>query len=208
MVITCIVLYNYGDFNDDLIVSNLAYEVALEVRTAQVYGLSVLGTKDATTNQDNFDSGYGVHFDYDPNNTANDQTFYLFVDTFGTGKLQNSADDATFNGTCMGPTASPNPGECLEAVKLQGTNHIQMVCTVSDDSQSCDNTTGGNASYPATLDITFKRPNPDANVDMVELPASGTQQPQYKNAKIYIASGNDKTLKVITVDQSGQISVQ
>lgn len=200
MVITGIVLYDYGDFNNDLVVSNLAYEVALEVRTAQVYGLSVLGTENATTGQDNFDSGYGVHFD-----TNYPSTFYLFVDTFGTGRLQNSLTDPTFNGTCMGPAEG---GECLEAVKLQGTNYIKEFCTVADDSDACNSGTGGNTGYPATLDITFKRPNPDANVQLLELPISGSQPTQYNNAKIVIASGDDKSEKVITVDQSGQISVQ
>ena len=194
MIITSIVLYNYGSFNNDLIVSNLAYEVALEVRTAQVYGLSVLGSNNS------FNAGYGVHFD-----TNDTKDFYLFIDTYGTGKLQNSQSDSSFSDICVPPSAG---GECVEKVSFQSGVSIQKFCTTQDDESGCS-TTGGspNAGYPAALDISFKRPNPDAQVTLTSLDGVTTRQ-QYKDARIYLTSNDQQRQKIITVDQSGQISIQ
>ena len=51
-IMTSIVIFNYGRFSSNLIVTNLAYESALAVRQAQVYGISVKNT-----------SGDGGNFD-------------------------------------------------------------------------------------------------------------------------------------------------
>lgn len=55
-VLTSVVVYKYRDFNNSIILTNVAYEVGLLVRQAQVYGLSVKGS-----GAGNFDNGYGVY---------------------------------------------------------------------------------------------------------------------------------------------------
>jgi Tfp pilus assembly protein FimT len=54
--ITILVLANHSRFNSSLLLGNLAYDVALSVREAQIYGLSVRAFNSS------FNVGYGVHF--------------------------------------------------------------------------------------------------------------------------------------------------
>ncbi len=59
----------YGSFNSVILLKSLAYEIALTVREAQTFGVSV--RSDAGT----FQSAYGVHFD-----AALPKSYTLFID--------------------------------------------------------------------------------------------------------------------------------
>ncbi len=65
--IVAIVLTNHQRFNSSVLLSALAYDVALSIREAQVYGLSVRDYGGQ------FNVGYGVHF-------ATPDSFFLFAD--------------------------------------------------------------------------------------------------------------------------------
>ncbi len=56
VVITGVVLANNARFNSSVLLGNAAYDVALSVRQAQVYGLST------QVHQGVFQVGYGMHF--------------------------------------------------------------------------------------------------------------------------------------------------
>ena len=71
-VITTILLVRHGQFSGQILLTNLAYEVALSIREAQVYGL---GSKESPIGSSNFNVGYGVHFD-----AANAAYFIFFAD--------------------------------------------------------------------------------------------------------------------------------
>lgn len=58
--ITTLAVLNNNRFNSSVILTNLAYEIALSVRQAQFYGITVKGT---SSNPNKFNSGYGVRFD-------------------------------------------------------------------------------------------------------------------------------------------------
>lgn len=62
VVITSIVLVNHNLFGGNILVSNLAYDVGLSIRQAQVFGLSV---REFGAGTGQFDIGYGIHFDSD-----------------------------------------------------------------------------------------------------------------------------------------------
>ena len=70
VVITAVVFLQGGQFNNTILLNNLAYEMALTVREAQVYGVSV-----KETNTNSFDASYGVYFE-----TANNKSFISFAD--------------------------------------------------------------------------------------------------------------------------------
>ena len=55
-----IIIVNQSGFNRSILLKNLAYEIALSVREAQVYGLAVFESQGGT---DTFAAGYGVHFE-------------------------------------------------------------------------------------------------------------------------------------------------
>lgn len=77
LVITGMVLANNARFNSSVLLGNAAYDIALSVRQAQVYGLS---TQEYAGQ---FQVGYGVHF-------AGANEYFLFADL---GAIQNRRYD-------------------------------------------------------------------------------------------------------------------
>ena len=75
---TTYLLAKYGKFNQSLLLTNLAYDVALTIRTAQSFGLNV---KAVTTNAEyvtpSFDFPYGAHFD---SRSTKNKSFIFFAD--------------------------------------------------------------------------------------------------------------------------------
>jgi prepilin-type N-terminal cleavage/methylation domain-containing protein len=69
-IITSVILARHSQFSGTLLLENLAYDIALSIRKAQVFGLSV---KEFTTGSSQFDIGYGVHLD------SSDDTSYIFL---------------------------------------------------------------------------------------------------------------------------------
>lgn len=110
-VMTGLLLAKYGKFNQSLLLTNLAYDVALTIRTAQSYGLNV---KSASATSNLFDYPYGVSFDINTQSTS----FIFFSD-------QNS------NGI-------RDPGDVdLSTYSLKKGSKISGVCAGADDS-SCN----------------------------------------------------------------------
>ena len=68
-IITAVVVINYGSFNNTILLRNQAFEIALQLREAQVYAVSVRG--DSTE----FREEYGIYFDM-----SNSQQYLLFQD--------------------------------------------------------------------------------------------------------------------------------
>ena len=56
-LVTGIVMANYSSFNSVVLLKSQAYELALDLRSAQVYGVSVGGTTNS------FRGAYGIYFD-------------------------------------------------------------------------------------------------------------------------------------------------
>lgn len=65
-VITSMAVFNHAQFNNSVLLTNLAYEIALSVRQAQFYGITV---RQSTTAPGTYDSGYGIRFDLGTSNT-------------------------------------------------------------------------------------------------------------------------------------------
>jgi prepilin-type N-terminal cleavage/methylation domain-containing protein len=134
-IITSVVLTNNNQFNNSLIISNLAYEVALSIRQAQSHGLNVK----EVPGEDNFDSGYGVYFSLD-----NPTSFVLFADTQRTGNNQNKYN--------------PNSPKDLiiEQFSITRGNKVLSICGTQS--------TNGKESCEEDISIVFNRPDPDANM--------------------------------------------
>lgn len=78
VVVSSIVLINYGQFGGRITLKSLAYDIALSVREAQVYGIAVRRTEDNL-----FSAGYGMHFLVE---SAGTQSHYeLFADANNNG---------------------------------------------------------------------------------------------------------------------------
>ncbi|MBM3271811.1 prepilin-type N-terminal cleavage/methylation domain-containing protein [Candidatus Kaiserbacteria bacterium] len=165
-LISGMILANHNMFGGNVLLQNLAYDVALTIREAQVYGISV---RRFGTGTESFQSGYGVHFE-----TGNNAgTFLIFADT---------SDDGIYGS-----------GELLRTITMKSGYHIQQLCTTNGSgTQFCGNT---------SLDILFKRPEPDAWI------GANTVTCCYASAKIVVASQRGDTMSV-EVYANGQISIQ
>jgi hypothetical protein len=127
-----VVLANYRDFERKMVIGNLAQDVALSVRLAQVYGLNVRGANNA----DEFNVSYGVHF------IQNSNEYYLYKDT-----------DRALNGFVYG-----NISDKVETYTIGGGYTISDVCAqITVGSEECFS-----SNAITWLDIAFDRPKPDS----------------------------------------------
>lgn len=78
-IISLVVLANHSRFNSSVLLGNLAYDIALSVREAQVYGLSV------RQYSSNFQVGYGVRF-------ASPSSYVFFADTNANKRYDSGVD--------------------------------------------------------------------------------------------------------------------
>lgn len=111
-VLTSIVVFNYGKFTSQTILTNMAYEVALSVREAQIYGVSVRDPNGSTSGD--FSHQYGVHFD------KGSASYYVFADA-NTGS----------EGIADGGGCETSGSECVKSYKLQRgmiINDVRIDC--------------------------------------------------------------------------------
>jgi prepilin-type N-terminal cleavage/methylation domain-containing protein len=137
-MMTALVVVKYGSFNQSVLLTNLAYDVALTIRTAQTYGLSV---KAPTDSSPTFTSAYGVT---------------IGTDSTACGNLGGVSDSHQF---MLYADVSPN-GFCDESdvpISIYAVKRGAVISGVCTDTAACTMGTG-------ILDITFKRPEPRATI--------------------------------------------
>ena len=133
IIITGVLLFRYTSFNGTTLLNSQAYEIALDVRQAQVSGVSVRGDS-----LSDFFEEYGVHFD------APDNEYIFFRD--------NNGNAGQFPARYH---SSPND-EAIEVFRLDTRFNVLRICT---DTSNPDCSGGSSVS---DLDVTFGRPNFDA----------------------------------------------
>ncbi len=171
-LMTALLLAKYGTFNDGVLMTNLAYDVALTIRNAQSYSLNVKSAPSGGANySDQFNYGYGVHFDI-----VNNKQIIFFVDTDGDQEYDS--------------------GEQISVYNLKRGSILRAICV---GPTSCS----GPATY--SLDVSFKRPNPDA-ILFARDTASHAVISGVGYAIIEFNSSNG-TRKRIRLNSGGQINV-
>ncbi|MDO8510418.1 MAG: prepilin-type N-terminal cleavage/methylation domain-containing protein [bacterium] len=184
VIVTAIILINHRKFNSDILLTSLAYEMALSIREAQVYGISVRGEV-VDTSAKQFDIGYGVHFD-----RTNLNSYTLFADSSINGNF-NIYDDNTVDTD-------------VQIFTLKRGNKIKKFCgyVAGSTDTRCSDGSGTDTTPLNSLDIAFKRPDPEAIIGDI---AYGARE--YHRAIIYIESPQLEERK-ITIESTGQISTQ
>ncbi|MBI4093677.1 prepilin-type N-terminal cleavage/methylation domain-containing protein [Candidatus Kaiserbacteria bacterium] len=131
-IISGIILINNNKFGGAILLSNLAYDVGLSIREAQVYGIAVrrYGTS-------NFTVGYGMHF-----SKSSPTTYVLFADAYSVNGLYDGCPDTL---SC----------ELVESTDIHRGFHILDLCALPGGG-------GAEICGLDRLDILFKRPEPDA----------------------------------------------
>lgn len=179
VIILAVILVNYKKFDSGIVMTNLAYDVALSIRTAQTYGISTRGAKVSGATE--FDRPYGINFEINPDDPSSVNKYLLFADT----NLNRSYDEV----------------DSLTATKynIRGSYYIKDLCWLDSSTPSAVKTCGMRSA-----DITFLRPDPDALIYV-----SGEAQDALSALEIHIGSTQDASaIRVITVRPTGQISVR
>mgnify|MGYP001582363792 CR=1 FL=1 len=188
-ILSGIVLLNYRGFGSDLLLTNLSYDIALSLRKAQSYGVSVKSLSSGTSN---FTYSYGVHFNV--GSFGGTQTSYsLFIDNSTTGSNANVYDG--------GDTI-------LETYTITNQNKILELCYRLNSNDPSDTCTNQGSNNPAVIDILFKRPNPDAVI--TRCPNDNNLSnciPDNATAKIRLQSVRG-IIRDVTVRDTGEISVK
>lgn len=183
---TAFLMAKYGTFNQSILLTNLAYDVALTLRNAQSYGLNVksrptggIAYTEGTTYDElkvGYQYGYGVYFEADANgSSAASKRMIFFADTTPNQKYDTGEEIATYvlrNGSFVADICArnnENQPECAPEIVDNGIKKIS---------------------------ITFKRPNPDAIFS--HNPATYVQ--------LILSTSNGDTKRVI-IRKTGQIAV-
>lgn len=175
-------LTNNARFGGAIALRNLAYDIGLSVRQAQVYGISVarFGTGGGT-----YDVGYGMHFALDDS-----RHYVLFADA----GVQNGLYDSGELGA----------SELVAETSIERGYYVSDLCaTLPGGSETCS---------LEQLDIFFKRPEPDAYISVNGAPLSFNADGKVistslnERARIVVASPRGDCMSV-SVEATGQISV-
>lgn len=187
-LITLAFLENQSKFDSSTIMRSLAYSIALSVRQAQVYGTSVV----QNTGSQAFGPAYGVSFSTPSN------SYFLFADANADGKYVAADNDAI-----------------TKTFTVNSTYQIEELCAVTGGglwrcSVAADDSSG--TAEINTLNIGFKRPNPDAfiyafqNSSGVLTPVAGDTNGAYTAAYLQVKALNGD-VRVVKVTPTGQITV-
>ncbi len=192
VMVSLLVIFNYGSFRSSVSLQNLSDDIALSVRRAQNYAIGVRGS------QSSFTSGYGIHFSTAAPNASDaragsNKTFILFND-LNPNKVYNYLTSSST--TCNSSTLSSSD-ECIDMLTITTSDVISSLCPYSGG--TCTNMTN------AYADITFLRPNPDAYICVGTL---GSGCSQYSSIDIIITNPESKLSKTITISNVGQISIK
>jgi prepilin-type N-terminal cleavage/methylation domain-containing protein len=182
-LITAVVVFNQGDLSDQISLNNVASEIDLQVREAQVYGISV---RERTPSSNDFDISYGVDLNISGANNPTNTAFYTFADR-GT---KNGYFD-TF-GTCS------TSGECIFRHPVSRGNTISQLCVITS--------TGSETCGLGRVAITFVRPSPSAKIVFFNSSGNLVTYSGHRGARITLTSPKGKT-KDIVVYTTGQVSI-
>jgi len=171
VIITGIARFGKTRFERSILLTNLGYDVALAIREAQVYGVNVKRTSN-TTLTNPYDVSYGVHFQ------SGSDTFTLFVD---------NNNDHFYN------TSGTPADSAVRTYTIKNNNKIAGLCVVRPGD------TAGTCHVATSLDITFRRPDPNACLN-----SSGAQVLKSGGA-IAVSTGE---CNAVTTNTNAQIRIQ
>jgi type II secretory pathway pseudopilin PulG len=178
VIVSGLILANHSRFGGKILLQNLAYDMALSVRQAQVYGISVRQFGSGT-----YSAGYGIRF-----STALPASYVLFADAVQV--------DGMFSN-----------GETIQTYSIDRGFRITKLCApAGTDRATC-------AAVPS-LDILFKRPEPDAYISANGVPCVSWDGTQYQavvgqcqeSARIVVSAPSGDQVDFI-VDLNGQVAV-
>ncbi len=177
-ILTGVVLVRYNGFNSSVLLKNQAFELALAIREAQVFSVSIRG------DGSEFREAYGVHIDLTSGPT---QTYTLFLDNGSDAELFDASD------------------QIVETVLIDSRFEIHDICVTIGGSERCSSASGN--SDPNSLDVSFRRPNFDARIGGVRNSGSNFTR-QDSARILLRSIGIDSIERQLVINSTGQITVE
>lgn len=166
-IITGLLLAQYAGFNRGIILTNLAYDIALTIRSAQSAGINVKSVPMGSGFSGEFNYPFGVYF------TDNSTSFISFADS--------NYDDNTDIGRY-------NSGEEIATTNIKRGSRISDICAGTES--ACNNNI-------SELNIVFKRPDPIAHIVSVDPTNGNRITTENPYAEITVSSVDGTTRQVI-----------
>ena len=184
IIVTSVTLANNSRFGGTVLLQNLAYDMALSIRQAQVYGIAVRGYS-----ANNFSAGYGMHFS--TSEAGGSLQYELFADKNRDGLFTSDLD--------------PDIDENVPPTHYIGRGYYISGLSILEPGASTETSV-------STIDILFKRPEPTACISANSNSAIDSAYlckriPPKERARITVTSPRGES-KSIVVEATGQISVQ
>ncbi len=200
LIVTSAVLFRQAKFSSDVLITDMAYEVALSIRDAAVSGLS---SKASSTIP--YKTGYGVHFEPAPDG-GSPNSFINFIDVSEVPILESVSDESNifdYYYTTQDDVNQTGGVDVIDKViELTQGQTIKQYCARGDGGWIC-----GPDSSKHVLNIVYVRPNPDAHITMGTKAGGPDGVKTYSEAKIVVQSGLGDKCRTVSVSVSGQISV-
>lgn len=183
-VILTVVISSQSTYTDGAALANLADEIGLTISQAQAYGT---GVKEFSPGSGEFSASYGLTFSL--LGSGSNAAYLSFAD-------RNA--NQMYDGTWSCPVGGAS--ECLVKANISRGNYIESICVARN--------TGSDVCNEASrVDISFLRPNTEAQLTFFNTGGSVYSPANMKGAKITLRSPRGGT-RFITVYLTGQISVQ
>lgn len=181
-VITAVVMFNYADFNSNIVMTNLAYETGLFIREAQVYGTAVAGISGEFGISAEFSDAYGVFVE------QNQPSILIYRDTI-------DPDLGFYDGSISCVTSD---AECMEKITFSRGVLVKSVSVIKNESSH-------SLGPLETLHISFKRPDPSA---VIQIPGycDRNNLPLCSRATLTLESPTGRQ-RQISIFNTGQISI-
>jgi len=181
LVIISTVLLGQSTYTKGASLKNLANDIGLSLRQAQVYGISV---KERAIGSDDFLNAYGIEFNITSSGSNNAYIFFA---------------DLSKNGAYDGAWSCPAGGECLQKFNTSTGNTISRLCLIyNNDSTDCS---------VSRASISFLRPNTLANIVLFGPAGQIPPSASHKGVEIGLVSVSGGARSVI-VYNTGQISIK
>jgi len=185
-VILTVIISNQSTYTDTAALAGLADEISLTISQAQVYSI---GVKELSTGSQVFSSSYGLSFSLLSGNSGSNVDYIYFADRNG---------DLVYSGDWLCATGGPSD-ECLSKTNITRGNLIQSMCVVL--------VSGPDVCDVGRVDISFVRPDTEAQIKLFDLNGVAYPPTSMKGAKIMLVSPKGAT-RSVSVFSTGQISEQ
>ncbi len=158
-ILTGVVLFNQSKFNSTILLTDLAYDTALTVRQAQMYGINIKEFNTGASGDTGNFVPYGVHFA-----TSSPKSFILFADlTYSSSTEGNDGRYGKNTLATIDPSICQIEKGCVSRYSIKRGNYIKQICEEELDVTQKACSTSPDTSK-SSLDVVFKRPNPDAQI--------------------------------------------